>query len=309
MKKTCYLMGVIIATLVMALSAVMLVGCQKEPDTPDTPGTPDIPDQPSDPNVFVPLECTGWMTYWETSYTYEHGYFGIASTYYRENTYYLNVMLNDGNSLRIGFSKFDGDSVTYTIHDDATYNDEGGCFVTFTEHFMGDDRYVFLSSGTVTFVKFGNSRYRIYGEGSMVSGVLLRFCFEGGIYSPEFPTGQGSLRVGSAAQGLNYVEEHCNESSHQYIFRDYNNRNELTITTKDELKEDIAISTNNTDMLSGASAIVEVKESQPNGGYQTVNISSGTLHVTRNNDRFTIALDDPSHSITASYDGFAVKVR
>lgn len=244
MKKTAKLFCMLATTMVIALSVSLLASCEKEPEPPSSP------EEPEQPEVFVPLHCEGTLICDGDTF-YCHGAEILDESFLeRDSTLVLNISLGGSRTLYVHFTEVDEDSITYPILSYSAFDRDGGCYADYYNP-IDDIIYIEqLQSGSITIIKLGNSRYRIYGSGKPFNHNHMEFSFEGGIYDRDYPTGKGAMTIGDIEQDLNYAKHYHPALFHNYVITGYRNENIIYIYTRDELTKDIPFTSNIEDLSS-----------------------------------------------------------
>lgn len=297
MKKNYSKFVLFVATLAITIATTMLASCHKEPEEPED-------------NIvtFQKLQCQLTITADDETFTGDFAIMEDWSIIQSDSVLHLLLRCENGNALEIEFHEFEGDSSTQKLNYSQHFYDSNSCYARYIQKLGISDRKSYdLFHGEITFVKLGNSQYRIYGNAFGYETPYITFAMEGGVYDQEYPLGEGTLRIGDQVTHLDRIA-YYDMSRHVYDILSITKGSSINIEATNELKHDIPIG-NYDSYCRGEAVMVNVAMYHPEDHtYTTFWLESGTLHVTREHDRYILSLDCPSEygQITATYNGYTL---
>lgn len=288
MKKSFTGLRFLATVLLLVMNAMMLTSCDKESDEPEEVI-----------ETFQKLHCQLMLNVDGETFT---GDFAIIEDH--SDILVLTLRCDNYNSLDIYFHPLEGDSTTLKLSYQHLMADSNTGFGIYHKAFGPYDQKSYnLQHGEVTIIKLDSSQYRVYGHVYGYEAPDITFSLEGGVYDEDYPIGEGMLAVGDRELPLDRASYNVG-SFYSYTFYSITYGHNISIMSKEELTHDMPIGE---DYRSGefVTVTISVKNPEPNS-YTFISPECGTLHVSRDNDRYIISMDFPSEhgQVRVAYNGY-----
>ncbi|MCQ2282833.1 MAG: hypothetical protein MJZ99_09460 [Bacteroidales bacterium] len=303
MKKTSIMYKMFATMAFVAVAAMAMVGCKKDPD-PITPIIPDEPEQPEKVNYFV--AGTDSLKIDAIQMSEMDAFFG-------EGKMCITIFyLSNGTAFEgMSFTPTD-DSTTIQFVDMFTFLfTSQGCYASMLNLMGDDDDADDMASGAITFVKTDADNWRISVEGTTASGKAVSAMYEGGVIDNNHPTGTGSFTVADKSFDLSLAMLDGLNNGYTYSFVSSSVENGIDIFGNQRINGEMVVTDKDASQLASNEVNMSLYYLDKNAD-ETIDltITNGSLSTTRQGSNYTISFSGttPSGAVSGSYTGSIVEV-
>lgn len=285
---------------IVALAAMVMVGCKKDPA--DNPNNPDNPDNPNNPNDPVVPENEGYFVY--GSDTINISFVAIQDM---GGLYVLAFDLANGAQFSTLGTINPVDAGTMPFSDFMTilFGGQG----IYGSYMIGEDADD-VESGTIE-VKTVGEKSEINIEGTTMAGKSVKAYFKGTLIDLSKPTGNGTLTWNGNNYDINIAAVMTDQGLFDYeltntqmsLYTDIIAIAPLTTGTYTITNDEADFNFNGNNQMVGVN--IEILDETGESDLLDVSATYGSLNVTYSGKTFTISMDAYSSQgqITANYTG------